>query len=86
MRDRVKKVIKKREKFLPARKKFCRFCADKTKTTIDYKDVKKLESFIRERGKIIPSRVTGNCAKHQRRLSEAIKQARFLSLLPYTRI
>ncbi len=85
MRIRLQKVIKKREKFLPARKKFCRFCVDKTKT-LDYKEVKKLEMFIRERGKIVPSRNSGNCAKHQRRLAEAIKQARFLSLLPYVRV
>jgi len=86
MRDKPK-IIKKKERFLPARKKFCRFCVDKDKTKkIDYKDVKKLEMFIRERGKIVPSRVNGNCAKHQRRLTESIKQARYLSLLPYTRI
>lgn len=85
MRIRLQKVIKKREKFLPARKKFCRFCVDKTKT-LDYKDVKKLEMFIRERGKIVPSRNSGNCAKHQRRLAEAIKQSRFLSLVPYVRV
>lgn len=85
MRVKLKKVIKKKERFLPARKKFCRFCVDKTKT-LDYKDIKKLEMFIRERGKIVPSRNSGNCAKHQRRLTEAIKQARFLSLLPYSRV
>lgn len=85
MRAKIPKNIKKKERFLPARKKFCRFCADKIKT-IDYKDIKKLEMFIRERGKIVPSRVTGNCAKHQRRLVEAIKQARFVSLLPYVRV
>ncbi len=85
MRVKLKKVIKKKERFLPARKKFCRFCVDKTKT-LDYKDVKKLEMFIRERGKIVPSRNSGNCAKHQRRLTEAIKQARFLSLVPYSRV
>lgn len=86
MRDkRVKKIIKK-EKFLPARKKFCRFCADKTKSTINYKDVKRLEMFIKERGKIVSSRISGNCARHQRVLVKALKQARFLSLLPYTRV
>ncbi len=86
MRHRVKKDIKKKkERFFPARKKVCRFCTDKIKT-IDYKDVKKLEMLIRERGKIISARISGNCAKHQRSLAAAIKQARFLSLLPYTRI
>lgn len=85
MRVKLTKIVKKKERFLPARKKFCRFCLDKTRI-LDYKDVKKLEMFIRERGKIVPSRNSGNCAKHQRRLAEAIKQARFLSLLPYTRV
>ncbi len=66
------------------RKKFCRFCADKT-SQIDYKDFKKMESFITERGKILSSRISGNCARHQRRIAEAIKKARFLSLIPYTR-
>lgn len=78
-------IIKKKEKLLPARKKFCRFCADKA-NAIDYKETKRLESFIRERGKIIPARVSGNCAKHQRRLAEAIKKARYISLLPYVRV
>jgi len=76
---------KKRDALLPMRKKICRFCADK-KRVIDYKEVKTLESFIRERGKILPSRVSGNCAKHQRKITEAVKQARFLSLLPYARL
>lgn len=84
MRIKAKPIIKKKEGRFPARKKICRFCADK-KRTIDYKDVKLLESFIRERGKILPSRVSGNCAKHQRFISEAIKKARFISLIPYAR-
>lgn len=85
MRARTKRVIKKkRDSFLPLRKKTCRFCSDKNRV-IDYKDVKMLEGFIRERGKMTPSRVSGNCAKHQRRIREAIKQARFISLLPYVR-
>lgn len=66
------------------RKKFCRLCRDKAKS-VDYKDIKLLEKFITERGKIISSRITGNCAKHQRKISEAIKRARFIALLPYTR-
>lgn len=67
------------------RKKFCRFCAHKIKT-IDYKDLKTLEAFFTERGKILSSRISGNCAKHQRRVAEEIKKARFISLLPYVRI
>ena len=78
------KAIKKRELRLPARKRFCRFCQDKTRA-IDYKDTKRLEAFITERGKMTSSRISGNCAKHQRRIAEAIKKARFVLLIPYTR-
>jgi small subunit ribosomal protein S18 len=65
------------------RRKVCRFCAEKT-LQIDYKDVRVLSNFITERGKIIPSRITGNCARHQRRLTTAIKRARTSALLPFT--
>lgn len=81
---KTRRVSKKQDAHLPLRKRFCRFCADKVKA-IDYKDVKRLEAFITERGKIISTRVSGNCAKHQRRVTEAIKKARFISLLPYVR-
>lgn len=81
---RTKTFSKKKEAGFIARKKFCRFCADKVKA-IDYKDTKRLEAFVTERGKIVSSRYSGNCAKHQRRIAEAIKLARFLSLIPYTR-
>ena len=63
------------------KKKVCRFCNQKLK--IDYKDADTLRRFITERGKILPRRITGTCAKHQRALSEAIKRARILALLPY---
>ena len=65
------------------RRKVCRFCAEKT-LIIDFKDVRTLGNFITERGKIIPSRITGNCARHQRRLTTAIKRARTTALLPFT--
>ena len=65
------------------RRKVCKFCVDKA-TSIDYKDVRTLEKFVTERGKIMPRRMSGNCAKHQRQLSEAIKRARAIALLPYT--
>nr|HDN00537.1 30S ribosomal protein S18 [Deltaproteobacteria bacterium] len=65
------------------RRKVCRFCADKS-LTIDYKDHRTLRHFITERGKILPRRITGTCAKHQRRLTTAIKQARIMALLPFT--
>ena len=64
------------------RKKVCRFCVDKI-DDINYKDTRMLGSFISERGKITPRRITGVCAPHQRRLSEAIKQARNIALLPF---
>ncbi len=66
------------------RKKVCQFCVDRVEN-IDYKDVARLRKFVSaERGKILPRRVTGTCAKHQRKLSVAIKRARYVALLPYT--
>ncbi|MBW2096058.1 MAG: 30S ribosomal protein S18 [Deltaproteobacteria bacterium] len=65
------------------RRKICRFCADSS-LVIDYKDAKSLRYFTTERGKIIPRRISGNCAKHQRQLTVAIKRARNIALLPYT--
>ena len=67
----------------PRRRKFCKFCAD-TDLKIDHKDPELLGRFITERFKILPARVTGTCAKHQRRLTTAIKRARQLALLAYT--
>ena len=65
------------------RKKVCVFCVEKV-DEIDYKDVAKLRKYVSERGKILPRRITGNCAKHQRALTVAIKRARHVSLMPYT--
>jgi small subunit ribosomal protein S18 len=65
------------------RKKVCRFCADKT-AVIDYKDANTLKLFVTERGKIIPRRISGNCASHQRDVARAIKRGRQVALLPYT--
>ncbi|MDH3393596.1 MAG: 30S ribosomal protein S18 [Desulfobulbaceae bacterium] len=65
------------------RRKVCRFCADKS-LVIDYKEVKNLRNFLTERGKIIPRRIYGNCAKHQRQMTEAIKRARQIALMPYS--
>ena len=65
------------------RRKVCTFCVDKV-DYIDYKDVNKLRRFTSERAKILPRRVTGTCAKHQRELTTAIKRARYVALLPYT--
>ena len=65
------------------RKRVCAFCVDKVEA-IDYKDINKLKKFITERGKILPRRITGNCAGHQRQLTTAIKRARHIALLPFT--
>ena len=64
------------------RKKVCQFCVDKVKS-IDYKDVAKIRKYVTENGKIVPSRQTGTCAKHQRELTNAIKRARHMALLHY---
>ena len=66
------------------RTKVCVFCADKTNAGIDYKDVNKLKRYVSERGKILPRRITGNCAKHQRALTVAVKRARHVALMPYS--
>lgn len=79
-RNSKKPVRKKRRVF--HRRKVCRFCAD-SKLEIDYKDQKSLRYFITERGKIIPRRITGTCASHQRALTTAIKRARAIALLPF---
>ena len=65
------------------RRKVCQFCAEKN-SEIDYKDVETLKKYVTERGKILPKRITGTCAMHQRELTKAIKRARIVALLPYT--
>ena len=65
------------------RRRICRFCADKY-LEIDYKDAQALRYFITDRGKIVPRRISGNCAKHQRALTRAIKRARTIALMPFT--
>lgn len=70
-----------RKPYRAAKKKVCVFCSEKT--AIDYKDTAHLRKFITEKGKILPKRNTGTCAKHQRELAEAIKRAREIALLPY---
>lgn len=65
------------------KKKVCVFCVDKVES-IDYKDISKLKKFISERSKILPRRISGNCAKHQRQLTIAVKRARQIALLPYS--
>ncbi|MFC4769580.1 30S ribosomal protein S18 [Effusibacillus consociatus] len=65
------------------RRKVCKLCVDKVQH-VDYKDVNRLSRFITERGKILPRRISGNCAHHQRQVTVAIKNARVIALLPYT--
>ena len=76
--DRPSRPMNKRP-----RKKVCAFCVEKAET-IDFRDVDKLRRFTSDRAKILPRRITGTCAKHQRKLTTAIKRARQLALLPYT--
>ncbi len=73
-------MIKKRR---GRKKKVCNFCVDKA-THIDYKDIRKLGKYVTERGKILPRRITGTCATHQRSLTSAIKKSRIIALLPYS--
>ncbi len=78
MSEKTERPIKARR----AKKKVCMFCVDKVES-IDYKDTAKLRRYVSERGKIVPRRISGNCAKHQRQLTEAIKRARQIALLPF---
>jgi small subunit ribosomal protein S18 len=79
------RLLKKRSKrFSGSQKKHCRFCGGpEQEATLDYKNTNLLRNFLTERGKILPSRISGNCAYHQRSLSSAIKMSRTMALLPY---
>ncbi|MGL5245406.1 30S ribosomal protein S18 [Clostridium tarantellae] len=79
----MSREMRKGGKMRRARKKVCIFCVDKAES-IDYKDVPKLKKYITERGKILPRRISGTCAKHQRQLTDAIKRSRNIALLPFT--
>ncbi|MHB9120878.1 MAG: 30S ribosomal protein S18 [Thermoanaerobaculia bacterium] len=72
-----------KKKFFYRRKRVCKFCVEKIEL-IDYKDVKMLQQFIPERGKILPRRISGTCALHQRKLQNAIKRARTMALIPFS--
>jgi small subunit ribosomal protein S18 len=78
---KTKRANTRKKSFLA--NKICRFCAEKVEF-IDFYDIKLLKPLISERGKIVPSRISGNCAKHQRQLTTAIKRARNIALLPFT--
>lgn len=73
----------KRERGRRGKKRVCSFCVDKA-TSIDYKETSKLKKYVTERGKILPRRISGNCAHHQRMLTTAIKRSRNVALLPFT--
>lgn len=77
----AKKRAQKKER--RPKRKICNFCADKV-SDINYKDVTRLRKFISERGKILPRRISGNCARHQRLLTVAVKRARIIAFLPFT--
>lgn len=74
--------VERQQKIRRTKKKVCMFCVDKV-DNIDYKDTAKLRRYVSERGKIVPRRISGNCAKHQRQLTTAIKRARIIALLPF---
>lgn len=78
MPEKTERLVKARR----SKKKVCMFCVDKVES-IDYKDTAKLRRYVSERGKIIPRRISGNCAKHQRQLTTAVKRARQIALLPF---
>lgn len=73
----------RRERGRRPKRRVCSFCVDKI-PQVDYKEAQKLKRFITERGKLLPRRITGNCARHQRQLTVAVKRARHLALLPFT--
>ena len=73
-------VLKKRRAY--RRQKVCKFCLDKV-VQVDFKDVKRLRNFVSDRGKIVPRRISGNCARHQRQLTVAIRRARSIALMAY---
>jgi small subunit ribosomal protein S18 len=76
-------LVVKRERGRKGKKRICSFCVDKV-VIIDYKDVLRLKKYVTERGKVLPRRISGNCAWHQRMLTTAIKRARIMALLPFT--
>lgn len=82
-RDGDRGDMRMRRRPIRRRRKVCAFCED-DKLVIDFKDVNTLKKYISERGKILPRRITGNCAKHQRAITLAVKRARHVALLPYT--
>ncbi len=83
MTEKNNKKAKNDKPYRRPRKKVCNFCVERV-DDIDYKDVEKLKKYVSDKGKILPRRVTGTCAKHQRKVTVAIQRARHIALLPYT--
>jgi len=73
----------RRDRGRKPKKKICSYCVDKVES-VDFKQYEKLKRFVTERGKVLPRRISGNCARHQRQLTRAIKKARIMALLPFT--
>ena len=85
LRAKHRKKQRRRKTASFARRRVCRFCADAS-LAIDYKDPRNLRFFVAETGKLVPSRISGNCARHQRSVTQAIKRARHLALMPFVEI
>ena len=85
LRAKHRKKQRRRKTGAFARRRVCRFCADAS-IAIDYKDPRNLRFFLAETGKLVPSRISGNCARHQRRVTQAIKRARHLALMPFLEV
>jgi small subunit ribosomal protein S18 len=83
LKKEANKLVRDKNKNRRVRRKVCNFCADKVEH-IDYKDLNRLRRYVTERGKILPRRISGCCAKHQRQVTTAIKRARNIALLPFT--
>jgi len=83
MGRKLKRDKPKKQFWRPFKPKPCRFCIEKV-NRIDYKDINRLKTFLTDRGKIVPRRISGNCARHQRQLTRGIKRMRSLAILPYT--
>ncbi len=81
--SRPERPERDRRRRFQVRRKVCRFCVDKT-PFVDYKDVKTLKFFLTERGKILPRRISGNCARHQREVTVAVKRCRNIAMVPFT--
>lgn len=86
MYTKKKETTVRKKRTTVRRKKVCRFCVDTANQMLDYREFMTLKPFLTERGKIIPARITGNCAKHQRRVKNAVKMSRTIAVSPFTAV